>query len=86
MARRLQVAAADGKIRLWEVESGRFLSTFTAHDGLVLALAFSPQGTVLASGGSDTLARLWEVETARVLSVLRGHTDSVSTLAFSGGR
>ena len=49
------------------------MSSFSAHDGLVLALAFSPQDkNVLASGGSDTLVRLWDVDTERVLSILRG--------------
>ena len=81
----LASGSADGKIRLWEVETGRFLSSFSAHDGLVLALAFSTQNkNVLASGGSDTLVRLWDVDSERVLSVLRGHTDSVDTVAFSG--
>ena len=83
MEQRWRVEVRIGKIRLWEAETGGLLSTFSAHDGLVLALAFSPEGETLASGGSDTLVRLWNLESKHLLTILRGHTDSVSALGFS---
>ncbi len=47
------------------------------------AVAFSPDGRRLASGGSDGAVRLWDVETGRELRRLEGHTDSVQSVAFS---
>jgi WD40 repeat protein len=48
----------------------------------VLSVAFSPDGTTLASGSSDKTVRLWEVSSGRALRVLRGHKSQVTSVAF----
>ena len=53
------------------------------HTHEVFALAFSPAGRMLASGGGDQTIRLWEPDTGRDLRILRGHTGPVRALAFS---
>jgi WD40 repeat protein len=55
----------------------------TGHTAEVHALAFSPDGRWLASGGDDHLIHLWDVATARIARRLRGHTAPVRTIAFS---
>ena len=80
---RFASGGSDGKIRVWDLETGNQLFSLSAHDGLVLALAVSPDGKRLASGGSDAVVRLWELESKRLLSTLTGHRDSINALAFS---
>ena len=46
-------------------------------------MAFSPDGTTLASGGYDRTVRVWEVETGMSLATLKGHSDWVRSVAFS---
>jgi WD40 repeat protein len=49
----------------------------------VLAVAFSPDGRLLAAGGVDGLARVWDAEAQKFISELPGHTDWVLSTAFS---
>jgi WD40 repeat protein len=49
----------------------------------VLDVAFSPDGTQLASAGVDGTVRLWDVQTRSPRAVLRGHEDWVFRLAYS---
>src|SRR5262249_32429834 len=57
--------------------------TLTGHGGEVLAVAFAPDGRLLASGSSDQTIRLWDPGTGEERKLLRGHTGAVRTLAFA---
>jgi WD40 repeat protein len=61
----------------------RFLHYLVGHEGGVGALAFSSDGTMLASASGDETIRLWDVAGRKVLSVLRGHKNDVNAVAFS---
>ncbi len=48
-----------------------------------VAVAFSPDGKILASGCLDTTIKLWDVSSGKNTTTLRGHTNEVWAVAFS---
>ncbi len=76
-----QVAAS----LLDSLENDARLYTFLrGHTAPVYALAFSPDGRLLASGGDDRVIRLWDARTWEPVATLKnGHTGTVWSLAFS---
>jgi WD40 repeat protein len=49
----------------------------------ITAVAFSPDGQTLATGGSDRLVKLWDLANGHEKLTLTGHPDQVRVLAFS---
>jgi WD40 repeat protein len=68
---------------LWDPLSGTGLAVLEGHQNAVRSVAFSPDGSRLASGGDDAEVRLWDPAAGTALAVLEGHTGPVLSVAFS---
>ena len=80
---KLASGSVDKTVKLWDISTGRNISTLTGHTELPGSVAFSPDGTKLASGSIDKTIRLWEVSTGENIHTFTGHTDMVQSVAFS---
>ena len=92
------VAAAgyDGRLRLWDAVTGKLQIDVDAQPpaapntpppaaNVVSALAFSPDGKLIAVGGADGVIHLFQTADGKLARSLPGHTSAVSGLAFHPG-
>lgn len=60
----------------WTVETRR-------HRGRLRAMALSPNGKLLATGGQDATIRLWDAATGKLVRILVAHDYHVDSLSWS---
>ena len=75
--------SSDGTIQLWDVETGKQLSTLKGHTEMVDTLVFSPDSTTLVSGSRDDTLRVWDLNAGRMLRKLSGHSNDIRSVVFS---
>jgi WD40 repeat protein/tRNA A-37 threonylcarbamoyl transferase component Bud32 len=75
--------ADSGEVKLWDLSTGKETVSLRGHDTGVFTVAFSPDGTLLASAGRDRSIKLWGVRSGELLRALFGHEDDIHGLAFS---
>ena len=49
-------------VQLWDIRTGENIATFLGHPTDIQCLAFSPDGTILASGGFEGVIYLWDLK------------------------
>ncbi len=81
-SRLLAVASGIG-VWIYDVSTSRELALLSGHEGGVNTVAFSPDGTLLASGSGDQTVKLWDVATGHNIATLGKHGGWVHSVAFS---
>jgi WD40 repeat protein len=74
----------QNKVIVWELATGKVKYEWTDPNmvGAVSALAFSPDGKLVAAGGpNDGSIRVWDMQTGKLKHLLSGH--EISWLTFS---
>ena len=81
--KRAASAGLDAEIMVWDLATGRRLSSLKGHEGAVNSLAFIPGANRLISAGRDRTLRVWDLETGKELAKLEGHKNVVKAVAVS---
>jgi eukaryotic-like serine/threonine-protein kinase len=79
----LAIGAASGQVVIVNTVTFKY-AFYRRHTGPVLALAWSQDGTMLASGGSDSTAQVWDPTTGATLHSL-SHDGVVNGIAWEPG-
>ncbi|MEL7034993.1 MAG: NB-ARC domain-containing protein [Cyanobacteria bacterium J06592_8] len=78
----LATAGEDFTVKLWDLQTGECLKSFSHHTNCVRTVAFSNSGKWLISGSEDCTIRLWDIEAGTSVKILKGHQQQAWTLAI----
>ncbi|KAJ7402419.1 WD repeat and SOCS box-containing protein 1 [Pitangus sulphuratus] len=75
----------NGRIKIWDVYTGKLLLNLMDHTEVVRDLTFAPDGSlILVSASRDKTLRVWDLkDDGNMMKVLRGHQNWVYGCAFS---
>lgn len=80
--RQIAVGYEDGVVRLFDLNSGECLVTFSGHKSAVTCLAFDSDGMRLVSGAKDTNIIVWDTVSEAGLFRLSGHKGPITKCCF----
>lgn len=88
----LASSSGDRTIKVWNVATQKLAWSIDpsdkkyakdAHSTTIRSVAFSPDGTILASASYDHTIKFWDVKTRKLIRTLTGHTSSLRIIQFS---
>jgi WD40 repeat protein len=76
-----------GELKLWDLNTGQQIAALSGHTSAINSIAFTPDGTTLASASDDGTVRLWNVAARTEIRKLAARPTRCMSLAFtSDGR
>jgi WD40 repeat protein len=75
--------SSDETLKMWDVETGRLIKSFTGHEAGVNSVFLSPDSRWIVSGSDDETVKLWEVETGSFIKSFTGHESRVNSVFLS---
>jgi len=79
---RLAVITGDDTATIHDIDGDDRAARLVSHGHRPLALAFSPDGRWVASGGKDCAVKVWDAQTGKLVQTFKSHIDQVTRLIF----
>ncbi|MDX1564057.1 MAG: WD40 repeat domain-containing protein [Phycisphaeraceae bacterium] len=75
---------SDGDVFVYDLKAGKKVHQLKGHDSEVMAIDFSPDGRLLATGDEEAKIRIWDLATGRNVQTLQPNEEiRLCALAFS---
>ncbi|KAB8210315.1 hypothetical protein BDV34DRAFT_209706 [Aspergillus parasiticus] len=74
--------SSDGTIRIWDVRTMDCVFILEGQFSVILCLAWSPDGSRLASASMDSNIKIWDT-TSQFKSITRGHDEILESITWS---
>lgn len=68
-------SSGDKTCGLWDIESGKRVTSYIGHTGDTMFLSLSPTGQTFVTGACDASAKLWDVRSGECVSTFTGRND-----------
>jgi WD40 repeat protein len=68
---------------IWDTATGKQLYSLVGHTRPIFGVAFTPDGSRLATASGDGTVKIWDSESGKELLTLLGHTGRVFGVAIS---
>ncbi|HIJ91052.1 MAG: hypothetical protein OEV89_10155 [Desulfobulbaceae bacterium] len=86
--KKIASAVDDGTVQVWDLESGKVVLTLSKDLQGANAVAFSPDGqllaaAVMAGGRRGNAVQIFDLANGQLVQDMRGHTQQITDLAFS---
>ncbi|CAG9863075.1 unnamed protein product [Phyllotreta striolata] len=78
----LITGSGDMKICKWDLETGRKVSDFIAHNGDVVSISLAPDGNTFVTGSVDKTCRLWDIRENKPKQTFFGHEADVNSVSY----
>jgi WD40 repeat protein len=63
----LASASFDNTVKIWDINSGKYLQTLEGHSDLVSSVTFSHDSIWLASASDDNTVKIWDISSGKCL-------------------
>ena len=70
-------------LEVWDTGANKNLLSTPAANDIIMSIALSPDGKVLATGGHSKQVRIYDAEQGKQLAALAGHQSEIMKVAFS---
>jgi hypothetical protein len=70
-------ASDDNTLKLWDMDTGKEIRSFTGHQGWVRSCAVVPGGRAMVSASYDRTLKLWDIHSGKEIRTFTGHKSPV---------
>lgn len=81
--KQIATGAYDGKVRIWDVETGNLQKVFEGNGGTIWSVDFSPNGKFIAAGGNDDNVSVWNIETGDLVYDFKDSEKNIWEVVFN---
>jgi len=78
-------ASSAGLLKLWDLQTGRLVHTFSGHSGPITSVGFTKDGSLLVSGSLDGTIKVWNTQTGDLRQDLGHHTSCINKVLVRQG-
>lgn len=69
-------------LQIWDSQTGKLIFKQVAHEGRGMAVAFSPDGKEIATGGSDQTLKIWDATRGKLILNLPVEDETIFGIAY----